>query len=112
MNRTELNKLRTDMLAQLLDLDSQDTLGENAQRTVVLDQQSVGRLNRMDAMQHQAMAKATQHRRNIQKSRITATLARIEADEFGYCVNCGEAISPKRIELDPTVPTCVDCASS
>ena len=78
--------------------------------TVVLDQQSVGRLSRMDAMQRQAMAQATQRRRNARIARLAAALQRIEEGEFGFCQDCGEDIEAARLELDPTVPTCVSCA--
>ena len=101
--RRKLEQLR-------LDLDAEDMLGEEGQRTVTLDQQSVGRLSRMDALQHQAMAKATQARRGQLRSRIDAALARLDEGEFGYCAECGEDIPFKRLELDPTVPNCVNCA--
>lgn len=78
--------------------------------TVTLDQQSVGRLSRMDAMQRQAMAQATARRRQGRDARITAALARIDNGEFGYCQDCGEEIGLKRLTLDPTLPNCVSCA--
>ncbi len=39
--------------------------GQDSTRTVILDQTSVGRLTRMDAMQGQAMAIESQRRREI-----------------------------------------------
>ncbi len=112
MNESDLNKFRQQILATLADLQIQDDLGEESQRTVTLDQQSVGRLSRMDAMQQQAMAKATQTRRNQMKLRIKNTLTRMDEGEFGCCADCGEDIPIKRLELDPTVATCVSCASN
>ena len=44
-------------------LDAEDAAGQDAQKTVELDQQAVGRLSRMDALQNQAMAQATARRR-------------------------------------------------
>ena len=99
-------RLRTEMAA----LDHEDSLGREGQQTVRLDQQAVGRLSRMDALQGQAMANATKARRDIQRSRITATLERMTQGEFGYCLECGEEIAPKRLQLDPTTPTCISCA--
>ncbi|MEM1383134.1 MAG: TraR/DksA C4-type zinc finger protein [Pseudomonadota bacterium] len=78
---------------------------------VVLDQQSVGRLSRMDALQMQAMAKAQSRRRAAEGERIRAALARIAAGEFGECLDCGEEIAVKRLELDPAVALCVTCAA-
>ena len=40
---------------QLEELTAEDVLGQSAQKTVELDQQSVGRLSRMDALQSDAM---------------------------------------------------------
>lgn len=110
MDTKQLEMFRHRLQTDLADLDAEDALGRDAQKTVTLDQQSVGRLSRMDALQQQAMAKATQTRRSQLRQRILAALARMDDDEFGYCTDCGEQIPPKRLELDPTVPTCVNCA--
>ena len=75
-------------------------------------QQSVGRLSRMDAMQQQSMALAAEHRRQTRITRITAALARIDEDDFGYCLACGEDIEPKRLDADPSVPVCGACAGT
>jgi len=53
---------------QLEELTENNALGQSAQKTVELDQQSVGRLSRMDAMQSQAMAQAQQRRRDVSKA--------------------------------------------
>ncbi len=112
MNDQLAAQFRQILIDALADLDRQDARGQEGQRTVTLDQQSVGRLSRMDAMQQQAMARATQNRRDQQKQRIHAALARIDEGEFGYCQTCGEEIPRARLDLDPTVPTCVACAQS
>ncbi|MFN3711802.1 MAG: TraR/DksA family transcriptional regulator [Alishewanella aestuarii] len=80
-----------------------------ARRPVELDQQSVGRLSRMDAMQHQAMASAADVRRHGRIRAIRAALARIESGEFGICEVCGDPIPLRRIQLDPTFTRCVGC---
>ena len=54
---------------QLQELTAEDELGQSSQRTVKLDQQSVGRLSRMDALQSQAMAQAQQRRRDTLRRR-------------------------------------------
>jgi len=91
-------------------LEAQDT-GDEAEQTVELDQTRVGRLSRMDAMQAQAMSVETGRRRRQKLVQIEAALKRIEADDFGYCQGCGEAIAPKRLEIDPTVRLCISCAA-
>jgi DnaK suppressor protein len=78
---------------------------------VELDQQAVGRLSRMDALQNQAMARAQQSRRDTEARRLRTALHRIETGEFGWCEDCGEAIPARRLELDPAAIRCVSCAS-
>ncbi len=79
-------------------------------KPVQLDQQSVGRLSRMDALQGQAMAAAIEARRAGRSRAIAAALSRIDDGEFGYCGDCGDPIAMKRLDLDPTVTRCISCA--
>jgi len=85
-----------------------DTAGSRA--PVELDQTSVGRLSRIDAMQAQSMALATERRRAVSVSRIDQALARLDAGTYGECVKCGEAIEPKRLAFDPATAICLGCA--
>lgn len=80
-------------------------------KPVELDQQSVGRLSRMDAMQQQAMATAVDARRAGRIRALEAAIVRTMTDEFGWCTTCGEFIGEKRLELDPTIMRCRDCAN-
>ncbi len=93
----------------LAELDSADHETREGRAVVALDQQSVGRLSRMDALQRQAMAQATHSRRQQQRLRVKAALARIRAREYGVCVECGDDISPARLDSDPTLPRCINC---
>ncbi|TGY90369.1 TraR/DksA family transcriptional regulator [Marinicauda algicola] len=79
-------------------------------KPVGLDQQSVGRLSRQDSLQVQAMAKAAEARRAQELRRIDAALRRLEEGEYGYCVECGEAIEGRRLGIDPAAPRCAGCA--
>lgn len=95
---------------RLAELDALEAANEEDRATVTLDQQSVGRLSRMDALQRQAMAQETQRRRAIERKRIAAALARIADDEYGWCATCGEAIAAGRLDADPTAALCAGCA--
>tara|TARA_R110002094_G_scaffold210773_1_gene181183 strand:- start:1573 stop:1890 length:318 start_codon:yes stop_codon:yes gene_type:complete len=95
--------------ARLAALDAEDAAGQAGQKTVTLDQQAVGRLSRMDALQNQAMAQAQARRRAVERQRIHAALKRIGEGDYGYCTDCGEAIAPARIAADPAIPRCRDC---
>ena len=106
LNAQFLPRLRTEQAA-LRDA-SDATAGHR--RPVELDQQSIGRLSRMDAMQQQAMATAQDGRRHARIRAIEAAIRRIERDEFGWCEACGEFIGDRRLNLDPTLVRCVGCA--
>ncbi len=93
--------------------DEHEALNSQAadnRKPVSLDQQSVGRLSRMDSLQVQAMDMAQEQARRKQIIRITAALERLVSGDYGYCVTCDELIGAKRIELDPATPLCVKCA--
>lgn len=103
--------MRDKLLKLRAELEAADETAEGSAAIVELDQSKVGRLSRMDAMQAQAMAKASSRRRDEMLQRITAALKRIDDGEYGLCLKCEEPINPKRLEFDPTVLLCIDCAS-
>ena len=96
---------------QLSALEQDNALGQSSQALATLDQQSLGRLSRMDALQSQAMAQATQNRRHVLRRGLLTALQRLKDDNFGFCEDCGEDIAPKRLEFNPTVLLCVGCVS-
>ena len=93
------------------ELQQVDDTSREAASTVELDQTRMGRLSRMDALQGQAMSKATRQRREIELQRIIAALKRIESGDYGYCLECDEKIAVARLEIDPAAPLCINCAS-
>jgi len=114
MDEPHENELASRYLARLEnELTEMQTASANtadAHKPVELDQQSVGRLSRMDAMQHQAMSAAHENRRLGRIRAIDAAIGRIKHGEFGYCCECGAFIGLKRLDLDPTLMRCLDCA--
>jgi DnaK suppressor protein len=109
---SDLETVRQRLLAMREELLQADEAAETDRAPVELDQSSVGRLSRMDAMQMQAMAVAAQQRRRIERDMINAALQRIEASDYGFCTKCGEPIAPARLAHTPAAPTCVECAKS
>lgn len=102
--------LEKKLRARLGELALEDETAAPATEAVTLDQEAVGRLSRMDALQGQAMALATRERRRAERRRIEAALARLPTDAFGWCEGCGEAIAEARLLNDPTVTHCIRCA--
>lgn len=110
MSEIDIGKFRERLLRLQAELIEQKEMSRDSVRTVELDQSSIGRLSRMDAMQSQAMALEGKRRRETQLSRVQAALERIEEGEFGHCALCDDEIAVRRLEVDPANPFCVDCA--
>jgi DnaK suppressor protein len=110
LSKSQIAALKTIMLERQAELKALDEEAAGWSDTVELDQQSVGRLSRMDAMQQQEMARAEARRRTSDLARIDIALKRIDEDEYGWCAECGEPIAYKRLEIDPAAALCVTCA--
>ena len=53
-----------------------------------------------------------QEREQTRLEGIEIALTRIESDDFGYCDECGEEISKKRLLAVPLARTCINCQSN
>ncbi|MEM1233686.1 MAG: TraR/DksA C4-type zinc finger protein [Pseudomonadota bacterium] len=95
--------------SELAELDAADARGTAATKTVELDQQSVGRLSRMDALQSQAMAQSQAARRAARRAALNQALRSLADGTFGQCADCEEEIEAKRLTFDLTVRLCLDC---
>ena len=111
MNDDELTRFKTLLLQQRDTLMASQQLGQSATETVALDQSSVGRVSRIDAMQSQSMAIETTRLRQQQLRQITTALAMIESGDYGFCTECDTEIDVKRLAIDPAAMQCVACAS-
>ncbi len=108
----DIEEIRERLDALRREIKAAQAAGDASSSSVELDQQRVGRLSRMDAMQVQAMAEETRRRRERDLARIRATFQRLDEGEYGYCLTCGDEIARKRLEIDPTTPVCIDCATN
>lgn len=111
VSEKQIASLKILLLERQSQLKALDEEGASWRNTVELDQQSVGRLSRMDAMQQQEMAQAEARRRSSDLARIEQALLRVKEDEYGWCAECGEPIAYKRLEIDPAAHLCINCAS-
>ena len=63
----------------------------------------------MDAMQQQSMDLAREERRRQRLAILAAALRRMDEDEYGYCLSCGDDVAAARLAADPAATLCVDC---
>lgn len=111
IEKQQLGRLKKLLLALQQSLIEDNESAQAATQIVELDQSSVGRLSRMDAMQSQAMAQENERRRSLKLKQIKSALDRISNGGYGYCLSCDEAIAAKRLEFDPTSTLCIECAN-
>ena len=71
----------------------------------------IGRLSRVDAMQQQRMVAANRQAAKQRRRQVEAALDRIDSDEYGEFLGCGEDIEPRRLEAQPEAPLCLECQS-
>lgn len=94
---------------QLIELKAQLLLSTESSQTVMLDQTMVGRVSRIDAIQQQKIAQAGLERDKRHYQQLSKTLKRIEADDFGYCLQCDLEICFERLLIKPESAYCVSC---
>ncbi|MDD9899417.1 MAG: TraR/DksA C4-type zinc finger protein [Alphaproteobacteria bacterium] len=112
MEQKQLDIYRQRLLAEKEELASLMEDSAESAKPVTLDQTMVGRVSRIDAIQQQEMALASARRRAQRGVMIDQALARAESGDYGYCVSCDEEISPRRLDLDPAIPICIQCAGT
>ena len=106
----ELAEVRELLLARRDVLRMTAKTNEAATAVVELDQARIGRLSRMDAMQSQAMSVEIKRRNDRELVAIKAALARMDGEDYGECLHCGEAIAMARLRANPVATLCIECA--
>ena len=110
LKKSDLTKFKTNLLDLKREILEIETASSGSKKPVALDQSSVGRVTRIDAIQQQQMAVESSRRRTETMLKIEAALRRIQSDEFGICVKCGVDIATARLHIDPTFVKCVNCS--
>ena len=103
-------ELKNKLLQRQKELQDHSLKSKETRAPVELDQTRMGRLSRQDALMQQSMAEVTDRKRELELMRLKAALKRIDTEDFGYCAICDEEISTARINNDPAVSTCINCA--
>jgi DnaK suppressor protein len=108
--RKDIDHLVTMIRSEKDQLKHLSEKAKDSRAPVKLDQQSVGRLSRMDAMQQQSMELATEERRQHRLAALAAALRRVKSGDYGFCLKCDDKIAAGRLAVDPAVTLCIDCA--
>ena len=108
----QLEQLHNSLEAKKQELETQLISVDLDTKPVTLDQQSVGRVSRIDAIQQQQMALANQQQSTLLLQRIELALRRIDSEEYGYCMQCNEPVAFARLQAQPFASLCLDCQSA
>ena len=105
----QIESLRSALETHRDELEALLKNGAAAAEPVTLDQQSVGRVSRIDAIQQQQIARASQQQAAQTLGRVDLALKRIADGEYGYCLRCGEPVGYARLGAQPFATLCLDC---
>ncbi|MDZ7805680.1 MAG: TraR/DksA C4-type zinc finger protein [Gracilimonas sp.] len=71
---------------------------------------AIGRLSRMDAINNKSTNESALREQKDRLQKLNRALEKIEEDNFGKCVKCGNVISIGRLEYMPWTSKCINCA--
>ena len=111
LTTSQIDELARELKSQKKALQQQLQDSQQSSAPVTLDQQSVGRVSRIDAIQQQQMAVANREQVNAILKLTNLALERIGVEEYGYCLECGEPIGNARLQVQPQSPNCMACQS-
>ena len=106
----KIDILRRAIIDEIAELDRLRGQERDSRAPVELDQQSIGRFSRLDAMQQQATNIANDARRQYRQLVLSAVSKRIDDVDYGYCHQCDDLIGAGRLAIDPAAVLCVGCA--
>ena len=104
MNNDEIRSL---LVAQKAELASRvDRIHQHARDPLEADSSEqaaqLGNVEVVSALETEAVE---------QLAEIEAALQRLELGQYGQCANCGDAISPERLQAMPASTECLECAA-
>ena len=106
----QMEQIRQELLRALTKLERSLKISGESARPRDLEQDTVGRLSRIDAIQNAGLLQNLQERERAQLRQIVEALRRIEAGTYGSCNACGGTIPWERLMVFPETLACSACA--
>ena len=103
---------KTALVALKQQIETTLARSKEAAKPVELDQQAVGRLSRIDAIQQQKMVEANRRRQHLRLKHVKAALSAIVNDHYGICRRCEEYVAWPRLRAQPECFICLHCKAS
>ena len=102
-------EIERQLRARKADLQKQLTTLEQDTNTSPQDQPRTDTVARLNAVQEQAMVKASRQHYQDQLRQVQAALSALENGDYGYCQRCDEPIPFERLQIMPESLFCVNC---
>jgi DnaK suppressor protein len=112
LSPAQIEEIRAELLRMRSRLERSMKATRRAARPVKLDQTSVGRLSRIDALQNQSLTQGLEEREAARYAQIQEALRRLEQGEYGTCGGCARPIPFERLLVFPETLTCATCGGS
>ncbi|MDB4950758.1 MAG: hypothetical protein JWM27_3407 [Gemmatimonadetes bacterium] len=107
----QMGQVREELLRTLTRLERSMKIAGLTDRARDLEQDTVGRLSRIDAIQNESLNKKLEEREKTQLAQILDALRRIEEGTYGACSACGRPIPFERLMIYPETRACTQCAT-
>lgn len=108
LTSAQLQQIRDDLERMLRRLErSRDKNGSPG--SDALDQSSIGRLSRIEALQNRGFKENLEERERTQLDEVLQALGRLEDGTFGTCTTCSSPIGFDRLLVFPETRTCAGC---
>lgn len=71
---------------------------------------AIGRLSRMDAINNKTINDAALRKQKSRLQKLKRALEKLEKNNYGHCVKCGQEIAYGRLKYMPWTARCVNCS--
>lgn len=106
----QIAMVRDELLRALNKLERSLKISGESARPRDLEQDTVGRLSRIDAIQNAGLTANLEERERQQLRQVVDALRRIEEGTFGACNGCGGPIPFERLLVFPETLACTACS--
>ncbi len=105
----QISEIRIGLERSLRRLERSVRANGDAHATREIDQSTVGRLSRIEALQNLSLIQNLQERERTQFDEVLQALGRLDAGTYGLCTDCSGLIAHERLFVFPETRTCGDC---
>jgi DnaK suppressor protein len=112
LTAAQLADVREELRRAAQRLERSLEISTRAARPVKLDQTSVGRLSRIDALQNQHLTQELKERESARYAQILEALRRLDGGTYGLCAGCARPIPFERLLVFPETLRCAGCGAA